>query len=125
MILLNNLFQINNYQESDAAFCYTINLNPNHLIYKAHFPKHPITPGVCILQIANELLELKLQRKLFLSKGNNIKYLAILSPLENSVVSFEYSKLVLNENECKVHIEVKNKHCIFAKLSLTFVYDYI
>ena len=30
-------------------------LNPDHLIYKAHFPGQPVTPGVCILQIIQEL----------------------------------------------------------------------
>ena len=33
-----------------------IRLNPDHEIYRAHFPGNPITPGVCIVQIISEVL---------------------------------------------------------------------
>ena len=32
-----------------------IRLLPDNVIYKAHFPEKPITPGVCIVQMAVEL----------------------------------------------------------------------
>ena len=36
---------------------YTIKLIPSCVIYQAHFPGEPITPGVCIVQMAKELIE--------------------------------------------------------------------
>lgn len=126
MKLLNSFFYIEDDTESDAIFCYTIRFDSNHIIYKAHFPEKPITPGVCILQIARELLEKYLRCKLYLKKAQNVKYLAVLSPNENSKVLFIFSRLVKDKNECKVHVMVENnEHCSFAKLSLTFSYERI
>lgn len=126
MKLLNSFFHIENYNESDTFFCYAIRFDPNHLIYKVHFPEEPITPGVCILQITRELLEKYLQCRLYLKNAQNVKYLAILSPNENSNVLFIFSKLAKDKNECKVHVIVENnEHCNFAKLSLTFSYERI
>lgn len=126
MRLLNNFFYIEHYTESDASFYYVIRFDSNHIIYKAHFPEKPITPGVCILQIARELLEKYLQCSLYLKKAQNVKYLAVLSPNENIKVSFIFSKLVKDKNECKVHVVIKNdERCSFAKLSLTYSYERI
>jgi 3-hydroxyacyl-[acyl-carrier-protein] dehydratase len=123
MKLINSFFEINSFNELETGFSYTISFNPEHLIYKAHFPERPITPGVCILQVASELLEQKMNRPLFLSLASNVKYLAVLSPNDDISVSYDFSKMTVDEKECKVHVTVKNNHCIFAKLSLTFVYE--
>lgn len=34
---------------------YTIRFNAQHPIFSGHFPDHPIVPGACIVQIAEEL----------------------------------------------------------------------
>ena len=57
MVLRDQLYSVYNKKKEGDSFIYTIELNPQHFIYKAHFPTEPITPGVCIVQIAKELLE--------------------------------------------------------------------
>ena len=57
MRLHNSLYTIQSKQSQDDAAQYVLILNAEHEIYKAHFPGRPITPGVCLLQIAKELLE--------------------------------------------------------------------
>ena len=57
MKLLNDLYSIISRTDGEGRCDFTIELNPQHFIYKAHFPGEPITPGVCIMQIAKELLE--------------------------------------------------------------------
>ncbi len=59
---------------------FTIRLNPEHKIYRAHFPGDPITPGVCIIQIGLELLGLALGCGLELCRVKNVKFLSILRP---------------------------------------------
>ena len=56
MLFRNNLYFIDAAQRTEDGAVYTLRLNPDHVIYKAHFPGEPITPGVCILQIGQELL---------------------------------------------------------------------
>ena len=53
---------------------FNIILNPDHLIYKAHFPGQPVTPGVCILQMIQEILSEQEGMPLFIRKIKNVKF---------------------------------------------------
>ena len=64
MILKNSLYTIEGQQSQEGTVSYDIRLHSDHFIYQAHFPGEPITPGVCVVQIAKELLEEHLQRPL-------------------------------------------------------------
>jgi len=57
MKLRDSLYYINNKVTEGTAVRYDVQLDASHFIYQAHFPGEPITPGVCIIQIAKELLE--------------------------------------------------------------------
>ena len=63
---------------SEAVF--RVRLNPEHIIYKAHFPEQPITPGVIIVRMAVELLSESLGRRVRLVAAPNIKFSAPLFP---------------------------------------------
>lgn len=125
MILLNDFYHIIHYSEEEATFSYTISFNPEHLIFKAHFPEKPITPGVCIIQIAQELLEKHQQRKLYLKKTINVKFLSVLSPDDHSCISYNFLKFITNHTGCKVLITVEKENEVCAKLSLLFDYESI
>lgn len=125
MKLLNSFYHIDRNIETETGFAFDISFNEDHPIYKAHFPEKPITPGVCIIQIAQELIEEQMQRQLFLRKVTNIKYLAVLSPKENKSVTYSFSKISKDEAELKAHVLIENENGAFAKLSLVFCYDRI
>ena len=57
MELKNNLYTIVSKEGVGLMVSYTIKLIPSCVIYQAHFPGEPITPGVCIVQMAKELIE--------------------------------------------------------------------
>lgn len=120
MKLLDDFFGIKEYKEGEKGFEYSIEFNPDHFIYAAHFPKNPITPGVCILQIAGELLERRSGYELELKTVNNIKYMAVISPLENRCVRYIFSSPVCEGEECRVKVTVENESRVFAKLSVTY-----
>lgn len=81
MRLTNELFHIDQKHEDGKATVYTLTLNAEHLIYKAHFPGEPITPGVCLIQMAKELLEDILDEALRIVAVKNVKFLNIVSPV--------------------------------------------
>ena len=83
MKFLNNLYHIVSKDVVDASIRYNIHLDASHFIYQAHFPDEPITPGVCIIQIAKELLEEHLGIGLEIQKVKNVKFLNVISPLES------------------------------------------
>jgi 3-hydroxyacyl-[acyl-carrier-protein] dehydratase len=117
MILKDSLYHIT--QKTERG--YEVLLDEKHFIYQAHFPGEPVTPGVCIIQIAKELLEDHLQHDLVIRQVKNVKFLSVISPIKTPRVSYTFDKLsVLEETgECKVQIMVTAGDEVLAKLSMT------
>lgn len=118
MKLLNDLYSIISRTCGEGRCDFTIELNPQHFIYKAHFPGEPITPGVCIMQIAKELLEEAVSQRLTLSCVKNIKFLRIISPSEITVLDYSLTKIVTEGDTVKVQVNVLSGEDVYAKLSL-------
>ena len=122
MILKNSLYTIADKRMEGSGIFYQILLDKNHFIYKAHFPNVPITPGVCIIQIAKELLEDYLHEEYEISYIKNIKFLSVLSPLSTPSVAYVFDKITIlpETNECKTQVQVQQDNVLFAKLSIIF-----
>ena len=122
MILKNSLYTIADKRMEGSGIFYQILLDKNHFIYKAHFPNEPITPGVCIIQIAKELLEDYLHEEYEISYIKNIKFLSVLSPLSTPSVAYVFDKITIlpETNECKTQVQVQQDNALFAKLSIIF-----
>ena len=123
MKLKPDFYSIKTISQTATGFDYTIELNPEHFIFKAHFPENPITPGVCIIQIVKELSVEILQCELFLKKINNVKFLNVINPLENKEVTFSISLSSEEENTHKVSAVVHHNTQNFAKLSMLFIHQ--
>ena len=123
MNFLDNLFHIESIEEAENGFVALLCCNPEHLIYQAHFPGNPITPGACLLQTAGELLQRKLGRPLFLKASKNVKYLNVLVPAKGKEVRFTFSNLVESEIECKAQVVIADEASVYTKMSLTFSYE--
>ena len=123
MNFLDNLFHIESIKEAENGFAALLCCNPEHLIYQAHFPGNPITPGACLLQTAGELLQRKLGRQLFLKASKNVKYLNVLVPSKGKEVRFTFSNLVESKTECKAQVVIADEASVYTKMSLTFSYE--
>lgn len=119
MILKNSLYTIKSAKVFGAEASYDIELNAGHFIYQAHFPGEPITPGVCIVQIAMELLEEVVGKRLQLAKVKNVKFLSVVTPTQSTAVTFQLVKIVENEAEgtVKAQAVVTSEGEVKAKLS--------
>lgn len=96
---------------------FTVSLDSDDIVYSAHFPGHPITPGACIIQMALELTEELVGKEMDIEEIKNVKFLNILSPKENPQVDFVFTSLEQSDAEVSVKIEVKNGEKKFSKLS--------
>ena len=121
MKFLNNLYHIVSKDVVDASIRYNIHLDASHFIYQAHFPDEPITPGVCIIQIAKELLEEHLGIGLEIQKVKNVKFLNVISPLATPTVTYVFEKILPDDSEktYKVMTQVSSGETSLAKLSFT------
>lgn len=123
MKLLDQLFILDEIAESENGFEAMLQTNPEHPIYAAHFPGNPITPGVCIIQIANELLEKYLGKMLFLKTIKNVKFLSVIIPAEGKKIKYAFSGIAETEMGYKTQVVVSDETMVYAKLSLLFDYE--
>lgn len=118
MDLRDNLYTIVESVSAEGGATYTIKLDPEHFIYKAHFPGEPITPGVCIMQIAHELLQLLCGCKLEIDCVKNVKFLRIIVPAQEQKVDYIFQKVTEEEKLVKCQVSVSIEGETYAKLSI-------
>lgn len=118
MILKDDFYKINSRALSEDKTSFTITLNPNNIIYKAHFPDKAVTPGVCIVQIANELLQEMINTSLTIVKIKNVKFLSVISPNDTPQIVFQFEKIQkVSDNHVKAQVMVMDGEERMAKIS--------
>lgn len=123
MQFIDNLYfikyQIIDKENNKATF--GIRFNAENVIYKAHFPSKPVTPGVCLIQIAQELLARCTGVFCNLKKVKNIKFTTLLDPITSPEIAVNLNGIVAtNKDEHKVSVVFKKDDIIFSKMSLIF-----
>lgn len=118
MELNNGLYTVESTEVNGDVFDALIRLNPSHFIYAAHFPGEPITPGVCILQAALELLELYLGTALSVGRVKNVKFLKVITPDRTPLVHFRFRSVMESEGSISAQCTVDSENDVYAKISL-------
>ena len=117
-MLKDILYKILSTNKINNGISYQISLLRNCPIYTAHFPGKPITPGVCILQMVEELLADYTLRNLRIAIVKNAKFLNVLTPTEE-VIQFNLFSIIQEEEKIKVQSTVTDSSgTIYAKISL-------
>lgn len=106
MKLQDSLYHIVADKTVENGHQFDVCLNANHVIYQSHFPGEPITPGVCIMQIAVELLANLLQVSVQLVCAKNIKFMHIISPNEVPEVTYLFQKITQEAGRFQVQVTV-------------------
>ena len=97
----------------------TIRLLPESPVYQGHFPGYPITPGVCLVEIALELIaEMAGQaghdEKVRLVGAKNIKFTSPVIPAEGMELRFN-----LGGEGSERTVEILSGETLCAKMSLS------
>ena len=88
----------------------TVRLLGDSPVYRGHFPGYPITPGVCLVQIALELIG----ENVHLVAAKNIKFTSPIIPEEGTELRFN-----LSGKDGNWSVEVYDGEVLSAKMSLT------
>lgn len=97
----------------DAAGA-TIRLLPESPVYQGHFPGYPITPGVCLVEIALEILSEREGRPVCLAGAKNIKFTNPVLPTETTELRFNLA----GEGNGRT-VEIIAGETLCAKMSFT------
>ena len=91
MILLNDFYTIQQNTSSPGVVKATIAINKEHRILEGHFPGLPVVPGVCMLQIVREIMEVSSKKQLKITAADNMKFLSVINPEQNTEVEVAIS----------------------------------
>ncbi|NLE64007.1 MAG: beta-hydroxyacyl-ACP dehydratase [Bacteroidales bacterium] len=106
--------------DAEGNYLCKVRWNASHEIYQAHFKGNPITPGVCIVQIAKELAEILNGHSLMISEIKNLKFLNVIIPHEFPEVDFQLTFTRNKENKAlSVKVLVFSGEMIFTKLNFS------
>ena len=119
MKLMSSLYTIQSRQAQGTAISFDLLLHADNPIYQAHFPGEPITPGVCVIQIAKELLEIVYDRPLVVRAIKNVKFLAVISPVTNPQIRYTIDGLQETTDGVKAVVVVTADDRVMTHISFT------
>lgn len=120
-------FELKETIPTDHGIQALVTIDPKDAIYKAHFPGHPVTPGVCLIQAVSELMEQHYGRKLMICNLKNVRFLSAIIPDKTQTVLFDIQCGYQTDTDeqsrdtrisCKATISKNGTPC--AKMSLVF-----
>ena len=97
-MLIPHFYSVKEFNFTDNQLKAIIELNPEHEVFKGHFPNNPVTPGVCMLQILKELTEQATNTNLFIKECSNVKFMALINPQTNPILAITIDINPLEEN---------------------------
>ncbi|MBV9962955.1 MAG: 3-hydroxyacyl-ACP dehydratase [Parafilimonas sp.] len=120
-MLKDDLYSIKNITGGNKFIEAVAKLNAEHEIFTGHFPKQPVLPGVCMMQMVKEIVENFRNQKLQLLKADDIKFSSMIDPAQNAEVKFmlQYG---LNEIQ-QINVNAKilnNKDVVCCKMKATY-----
>ena len=121
--MLKSLYTINTIKEEDGLLSAFVSLNEQSVIYEAHFPSDPITPGVCQVHLIQDVLSRNYPNQVFkLRKAKQLKFTGVLRPNENKEIVLEM-EITRTEHEWNVNAQISNDTKSFLKAKLSYAVD--
>ena len=115
MSLVKSLFELVSERENISIF----RIDKTHDIFNGHFPNQPVLPAVTMLQLLKFEVERQTKKTLQLERLANAKFLQVVNPQLNDIISIEL-KITSAENKYKVNAILKQDSVIVAKLSTVY-----
>ena len=112
------LYHVDFVREADGGYDCGIHLDPSHLIYQAHFPGEPITPGVCILQMSVQILSQVVAAPLKVVRFKNVKFLQILVPGATQDIVWRFRDIRPDGDAVEAQCVLLSGESVIAKLTV-------
>lgn len=119
-MLIKEFYKIINLTSEETGIKAIIELNPNHEVYKGHFPDQAVVPGVIQLQIVKEILESHLSKNLFMGNITQVKYLVPITPVEVPELHISITYKNDDDGTLKSNVFISFEETIFTKARIIF-----
>jgi 3-hydroxyacyl-[acyl-carrier-protein] dehydratase len=85
-MLLHDLFIVDGWQPSAGALRAQLRLRVSHRIFAGHFPGRPVLPGVCLVQLVQELAASVAGSAVRLVRAGPIKFITMIDPDRDAAI---------------------------------------
>lgn len=115
-MLIRDFYTLEELATAETKIVAKIKLNTGHEVYKGHFPGQPVVPGVIQLQVAREIMEESLGKKLFLKEIIQAKYLQPIDPIVFPELEIQLDYNEFEKNSFKINALILAKENTFTKI---------
>ena len=112
-MLINDFYKITDEQAGDNVYTCKVVFDTTHDIFKGHFPAQPVVPGVCMLQIVKELLQMQTGKQLLIRNAGNVKFLQLITPNVEPTLNISWQQA---DNAYKVNAAFKANEAPLFKM---------
>ena len=119
-MLQGDFYTVSDVNVDGNALKANLILNVKHKIFEGHFPGHPVVPGVCMMQMVKDMLELQLDRETRLEKASTMKFLNMINPEVNSAVKIEVKQSIADDGKINVDAQLFGEGMGFFKFKGVF-----
>ncbi|HTL08149.1 MAG TPA: hypothetical protein VL307_07840 [Chitinophagaceae bacterium] len=120
MILAGDFYNVVSTVTEAGRTASVLKINPEHSIFKGHFPGQAVVPGVCMMQMVKELIEMATSRQLRLHTGLDLKFLSVIDPGQNSTVHTDADYTELASGDINVTARIFFNDTTFFKFKGVF-----
>jgi 3-hydroxyacyl-[acyl-carrier-protein] dehydratase len=114
-MLVNDFCKILSLQTADGTISAGIEWNAGHAIFAGHFPGNPVVPGVCMLQLVQEIMEDALQKKLLLRESGQMKFLQFIDPRNHPQVQLQINYTAKVSGELQTAASIQFQETVFFR----------
>ncbi|HOY31144.1 MAG TPA: hypothetical protein PKW80_04625 [Bacteroidales bacterium] len=119
-MLLKTFFNILDIKTEGEKTLAQVELIKDHKIYEGHFPQNPVAPGVCLIQMIRETLEVCLEKKIMLETADEIKFINIVNPVICEILTIEINKRPKAASPLAFSIIITGGEIIYFKMKAEF-----
>lgn len=114
--LLANFYTILSETHEESQSQFEVAFQGDHAIYEGHFPDQPVTPGVCLLQLATELAARAVGQSLRLVEVQQAKFLVSVVPDQVPTALFTLKYSPLENGQWKLQATLVRETHVYFKL---------
>lgn len=124
MELSGSFFTLVSSERTEGQLLYRILINPEHWVFKCHFPERHIVPGVCLTQIMAELLSNEIGKPLFVREMKKVKFIGPVYPDQTPELLYAVKSITDDGSVVSVSATISNAHLLsdlLVRMSLVLV----
>lgn len=115
---MEDFYKVVSSDREGEVFRWKVALQPSSIIYKAHFPGHPITPGACQIELLRAFASAGLGKNVTISEVRSVKFLKIIDPSVTDSLSVEGSFKNQDDGTLRCDANILSAEGIVTKASI-------